>query len=929
MTDKAEEDVWYSERLESLVRFGFQRAHVETFLHEDEAHVVDRLAWLEARREQASQIEDRIVSFRAEHPHHDVDFSLTTEALTDPFAVDDAHSSFERMMTQHAPWEPALERGKVAWHDFGLGEDWSRLYQRLANLDASSAASIQILYPLFGHPERFDELFRHLDIIEMDEDRQRSVMRQGYDSLKTMGYNLPSIEHHSLMDAFAVIEKWQDFHHTSEQLKLSITQLVTPFDRELSLNLERRRSSLTSIEQVDELHAIEREVNRLGQTFEDRRLEVSAVIQGWRGLGIIFPHDGDLHPSELMEWEANLESIKDSIDQHLGLVERWHRFERYWPSRVETSRKWVGQLEHSDDLQDAVDELDQLWKQLELDGLSLLDHFEGAGLVLDEWRQRLFEDPLRTMELLTHTRPKWDRAVSLIEDLESIDVSFEGADGTTGRIRLLRETELSAELMDESERFIHERTRRNNRHRDMLNRELADLRIADKIGTERDTSALSLNEFESYIATLQRSDSAATLETASSIPTRFISQLNREVEQLKEAGWDVEDWLSSLADHPGDVARQLNLARQHIQHHEVLRRRLQYLPWNKDVNLALQLELDLRRPSRLPSLSEKIPALSAHLAQRAVEDESFELKLWKPKIARPTLVPLHERERSVQAPGDTLEDAHEAMLEAMEPHEQEENLGTAEESALPALEQPSSLKGDSEPVETPLEVQHVEAPPETPPEVQHVETPPTSEEKVVVKQDEQLNEKVTSEPLMPSPKDIVVEPQDANGEGTSSALKALTALLSQLGLTEAAHSAEHIGLNAMGDVRRAIAGHVNVTPRDVRIARLLRITLRCLPDGSGDDQQRAEVLQVLSNSIKPLKKWMRHRLESRHSGASGDLLKDAAELGTALTRIPGPGRRVPMVQDEYVLPHELNEIKMEAQRLYDAIVLPSAGGVAA
>jgi len=916
LTDETEGDVWYSERLESLVRFGFQRERVETFLHEDEAHIVDRLSWLEARREQASQIEDRIVSFGAEHPNHDVDFSLITEALADPFAVDDVYSSFERMMAQHAPWEPALERGKVAWHEFGLGEDWKRLYQRLANLDASSAASIQILYPLFGQPERFDELFRHLDIIEMDEDRQRSVMRQGYDSLKTMGYHLPDIEHHSLMDAFAVIEKWQGFHHLSEQLKLSIAQLITPFDEELSQDLEHRRSSLNRIEQDDELHEIEREVNRLGQTFEDRRLEVSTIIQEWRGSGIVFPHEGDLHPSELMEWEANLESIKDSIEQHLALVARWNRFERYWPSRVETSRKWVGLLEHSEDLQDAVDALDQLWKQLELDGLSLIDHFEGAGLVLDEWRQRLFEDPLRTMEMLTHARPKWDRAVSLIENLEAVDVSFEGEGGATGRVRLLRETELSVELMDEVEHFINERTRRNNRHRDMLNRELADLRIADKIGTERDTSAMNLNEFESYVATLQRSDSTVTLGATSSLPTRFISQLNGEVERLKEMGWDVEDWLSSLPDHPGDVARQLNLARQHIQHHEVLRRRLQYLPWNRDINLALQLELELRRPSRLPSLSDRIPALSAHLAQRAVEDESFELKLWKPRVARPTLVPLHERGRPVQAPADTLEDAHEAMLEAMEPHDSEENFDDAEEPTLPISEQPSSLKRDYKPVDTA-------------PEVQRVEASTASEEDVVVELDEQLDEDVSSEPTMPLLEATLPVRQDASGEDTSAALNALTTLLSQLGLADAAHSTEHIGLDAMGDVRRVLAGHVNVTPRDVRIARLLRITLRCLPDGTGDDKQRAEVLQVLSNSIKPLKKWMRHRLESRHSGASGDLLKDAAELGTALTRIPGPGRRVPLMQDEYVLPHALDEIKKEAQRLYDAIVLPSAGGVAA
>ena len=148
-------------------------------------------------------------------------------------------------------------------------------------------------------------------------------------------------------------------------------------------------------------------------------------------------------------------------------------------------------------------------------------------------------------------------------------------------------------------------------------------------------------------------------------------------------------------------------------------------------------------------------------------------------------------------------------------------------------------------------------------------------------------------------------------------------------MTEAAHSAEHSGLEAIQDIRRTVASHVNVVPRDVRIARLLRITLRCLPDGSSDDAARGEVLTLLCGTIKPLKKWMRHRLEKRHSGASGDLLKDAVELGTALTRIPGPGRRVPMGPDEYVLPHDLAEIKAEAMLLREAIVLPSAGGVTA
>ena len=921
MEGDTEGGVWYSERLESLVRFGFDRKPIEEFLSEGGTNVVDRLAWLEARREQASHLEDRIVSFRSSHPHLGLEFSTTADLLADPFSISEAFSEFERLMMQYAPWEPSLERGKVAWHEQEKGEDWSALYERLAKLDPSSITSVQILYPLFEQPERFDELFRHLNTIEMDELRQRKVMLEGVESLRSMGYTLPQVNGLELMDAFSLIERWQSFHNTAEELKLSIKQLIAPFDGQLSDELEVHRLSLKDIEDLSKLHDLEQEVARLGQTFEERRLELSTQVQNWRSQGIVFPHEGDLHPSELMEWESNLESIRESIESHLVLVERWVRFERYWPSRVEASKHLVGRIEHNDELQDAVDGLDQLWKQLELDGLSLLEHYQGSGMLLEGWRQHLLEDPLTTMESLTHLRPQWDRAIRLIEALDELDVSFEGGEGVVGRARVLRETELNDEIMDEIQRFIDERKRRSARHREMLDRELADLRISDRIEVERDTARMSINEYEHYISALHRSEHDVVSSAESSLPPRFISRLEREIELLGESGWDVDDWATALLSQPGDVARQLNIARHYIQHHEVLRRRLQHLPWNRDINRALQIESDMRRPSRLQSLSEKIPALSRHLAQREIEDATYEFSFWQPKTPRPTLVPVSAPVEQFQMPSDALEDAHEAILEEMERSDGE--------GVDPALPSPGPLsastrdspKDEAEVAEKPHARDSV-APPEQSAKENSSESP-----------QEEVAPRAAAERPVATPKldQSAVERGSLadGGKGTEDAIKALSVLLAQLGLTEAAHSAEHSGLEAIQDIRRTVASHVNVVPRDVRIARLLRITLRCLPDGSSDDAARGEVLTLLCGTIKPLKKWMRHRLEKRHSGASGDLLKDAVELGTALTRIPGPGRRVPMGPDEYVLPHDLAEIKAEAMLLREAIVLPSAGGVTA
>ena len=136
-------------------------------------------------------------------------------------------------------------------------------------------------------------------------------------------------------------------------------------------------------------------------------------------------------------------------------------------------------------------------------------------------------------------------------------------------------------------------------------------------------------------------------------------------------------------------------------------------------------------------------------------------------------------------------------------------------------------------------------------------------------------------------------------------------------------------MDALPDVRRGLAQHVNIAPRDVRIARLLRLTLRLLPEGNTSDADRAQMLTALTELIAPLKRWMRRRLEARHSGASGDFLADAVELGVALERIPGLGRHLPLGKDEWPLPSELGSLANEVEKLAQSVNLPSAGGVKA
>ena len=135
------------------------------------------------------------------------------------------------------------------------------------------------------------------------------------------------------------------------------------------------------------------------------------------------------------------------------------------------------------------------------------------------------------------------------------------------------------------------------------------------------------------------------------------------------------------------------------------------------------------------------------------------------------------------------------------------------------------------------------------------------------------------------------------------------------------------GLEAVNYVRREMARHVNQTPRDVRVARLLRLVLRLLPEGTKDDAGKGQLLSRLAEGIPTLKRWTRRRLEARHQGSSGKVLDDALALGKALERIPGLGRPVPLGKDTWPLPMDLNGLRREVDTWTKAASPAAAGGV--
>ena len=516
-----------------------------------------------------------------------------------------------------------------------------------------------------------------------------------------------------------------------------------------------------------------------------------------------------------------------------------------------------------------------------------------------------------------------------------LDTSLGGEEEVERRSAILRTMDLENDLLDEMEDWIERRTVRNTRHRRMLQSEWEEAVRRGKADANKTFS--DLYSFEEAIASLEQQH-----HLSDSVSAHALERSKTELLRLEERGWNITELLDIHEHHPDTFFHQFSQAMDAITRIQSIQRRISGLDWRRDPNRGDELATQVRNPMELVKIEQQIPALIRHLAGRPIEDETYTFLAWMPK-QRPVLLPREQSLiRKVPAkvqPQSTLEEAHEAMLEAMdtEPETDDEEASAKPNNAghrMKSLEE---------------ERRH--------PDTKHLHDDDVSDEeffaddkwsverwswwrerqkenelKLARKEAEEIanSMQTTSSSLdedikpIEEKKTIVAPALTSIVEGD---LTSYERLLRLIGLTEEANIL--VGSGDVSVVRRALASHVGSEPRDIRVDRLLRLTLRLLPQGDPGDRERSEMIDAIAEILPKYNQWVRMRLEARHMGASGTFFEDAIRLGTALQRVPGPGVRVPLHADAYPLPEpsNLNELHQQTERLIQSMHLPAAGGI--
>ena len=823
--------------------------------------------------ESAQHVQNRMEPFRAA-----VTIDNLLNQFKNPNDWEATQRSFLEWTRDNAPWESGYYRWYPKWEvDEERRSQFWNIMNLSATLDESSWTSLDLLLPLMGDPENYSNIIDELEQLVQDEQRQHNLLEKAVLQLKEKGYSV-DLESLKIIERFDEVERLQRYSNQIDLLQLQIQSNIVPFDPVLADTFMGRVEKLIQTPSED-LQTLEKNVTTISEHLQARLDEMNALIRLWHSEGYTYEGRSRILPEELLEWEHLLPEIEQQYHRHSGAFERWKEIKKLWNHEDASIEQIVGKLEHTDALLDKIDALEQQWTEKELQGASLIERWEQLGFEMDIWRYKITQEPRQGLDELNQQVPFYERANLLLENMLQLDTSLGGEEETENRSTILRTMDLDADLLDEMQHWLDKKTLRNTRHRRMLQTEWE--RAVREGKADPDKTFADLHTFETAVASLeQRSQNIMSTGATS----HAIERTKAELLRLEERGWNITELLQLQEQQPDAFFQQFSQAIEAMSRIQSIQRRLANMDWRRDVQRASEVSIKVRNPLELMNLEQQIPALIRYLAEREIEDEAYSYPVWLPE-QRPILLPKEQtRIRKAPAknqPQSTLEEAHEAMLEAMdsepatEVEEVEENANTIQTTSLPVDEDIKSIEEEGALV---------------------VEEP-----------------KTTIEPVSSS----VVE-----GDLTS-----YERLLRLIGLTEEADIL--VGSSDISNVRRALASYVGDEPRDLRVDRLLRLVLRLLPLGDDDDSKRSEMIDLLGEAIPKYNQWVRMRLEARHMGASGDFFEDATRLGTALNRVPGPGVRVPLKADVLPLPEtsNLNELKQQTERLVQSLNLPTAGGI--
>ena len=920
------------ERVEKWEEAGLIVSDLKQIIQDSE-NISELIIDLEILVQKSSELQKRIASLPENLQPEMVD-SWRTDILN-PLNFEKISGDYLSWAKEHRIWEITMFNSLDKWLDLSLESEYDDVLARLDVLDVSSQATIRPFTKKLSNPSLFSEIEKMLELAENSEKKQRETITIALEGLAKSGIQSKNLDNLPLMEAISEVEKLQSYSEISEKLKLIVKDRIQPFDEELAV-LYLKKIDDRIHQKPENLEDLFEELYAVVDNFEDRLNKMNSILNDWKQKGVFFENKSRISKSELVHWEGSLEKTSEIIDSQLLAIDQGNIFEKLWPAESTRLSELRGNLDKVEEYNLELNNLKQMWKEYELKLSSLIQKWQFYGIDMKRWENRSDQEPRLAYNLLLKQEHVYKKIANLIQGLEGMDVSFEGQDEVAKRLEFIRTQDLNLQEVELLGEWVQTQLKRRARHREMLEKEWKGLQRNGILSSDANTLDWTLAEFEQMIARGQKGELMPELGFASKSNKHSRMKRNAEAQitRWKAEGWDVSGLEKLLSTSVEEVARALVRIRANVEDYPSLRRRLQMLPWQKNRDLALKIEQMSARPDELGELKSKFSTWVKTLATSPHSDERYEISLFSAKTGRMTLLPMTEEVSEPQNEEEILVEKHDVVDVTLDEINSDQRDEIEEEIEVEQEFESEENHVDSNENEFSLPLEELETNEDTYDRGTQAEL---AEDELEIKETDILDSDVVENDIEETFEDIKsndlevkssisVNPSD-DSTINQEHLNSVSLFLNKIGLDEI--SSKVSDDDFLKVARRGLASMVGIEPRDSRVDRLLRLSLRLLPDGNPEDEKKMTILNALIPAIEIHHTWTKKRLQARRGQGTGDYLHDSALLGTALERIPGPGLFVPLSRDEFDMPasDNLPELSKVALELAQAMSLPTAGGI--
>ncbi len=573
------------------------------------------------------------------------------ESLKDPIKIENNQRKWRETIRRKRPWVFIADLSIDSWSREGRGNELGKWLERLEMIDESMVPYTQELVNAFENVAPEKEFENIVSKLEEKQHKRFSILDEMVTHLRDhRGWELTKLEG-DLQQRYSEVGRIQEMDSILSEIEECINEGIVHFDEKTALNLLQKSKLAQKMEDKNRLNEIKLEAEKKSTDYATRLIKINLWLDQIRINGMHINAPTNATPEDLLLLENRVPDIDEKI---VRLNEIWILLDQLldlFPEHAGVAVALQGQVERIDQITELLHLLEDLRDEREQQSRSRINSWKESGFEVDPLETLLNNSPRLGWLAIDEHANKIHVCKQLLATIDSLDVSFYGAEDVNNWIKLLHNLEINTDDYNQIQDGISKLLRRNHLHREKLDKIRLDL--ASIWPVETNPNLLNLLDYEELITSLQSGIKIQYKELHNQEDRLLIATI-AELDMWRQEGWDVTNLDDLIKRDHIELWIQLPEIRRNISQYSRLKERLERLPFGRDLNLLNDVIRKTSMPDQLNYLFESIPEMAKHLSALPENDE-IESIFFTPKPPevfaklhplKPILIPVLEENRN-------------------------------------------------------------------------------------------------------------------------------------------------------------------------------------------------------------------------------------------------------------------------------------------